>query len=175
MLDIIGVEKTFNPGTVNEKKALKNINLTLEDGDFVTAANELIKKSNMTVDQAQAYFNSLGYEPEFEVETKKVRRSVPQTTTHTDYKITSGYVDIMGAKVPIPTIDRTETSWVSGYKDIEDRKVTKPLKGHFDKAGVGYKRFLREFKLEDSASMNIGDEIKVAAENGIDFVLNVIL
>ena len=48
-----------------------------------------------------------------------------------------------------------------GYKDIEDRKVTKPLKGHFDKAGVGYKRFLREFKLEDAASMNIGDEIKV--------------
>ena len=48
-----------------------------------------------------------------------------------------------------------------GYKDIEDRKVTKPLKGHFDKAGVGYKRFLREFKLEDAASMNIGDEITV--------------
>ena len=96
------------------------IGASLEDGDFVTAANELIKKSNMTVDQAQAYFNSLGYEPEFEVETKKVRRSVPQTTTHTDYKITSGYVDIMGAKVPIPTIDRTETSWVSGYKDIEE-------------------------------------------------------
>ncbi len=36
MLDIINVEKTFNPGTVNEKKALNGINLHLEDGDFVT-------------------------------------------------------------------------------------------------------------------------------------------
>lgn len=36
MLDIIGVEKTFNPGTVNEKRALNGINLHLDDGDFVT-------------------------------------------------------------------------------------------------------------------------------------------
>lgn len=36
MLEIKNVYKTFNPGTVNEKRALKGINLTLEDGDFVT-------------------------------------------------------------------------------------------------------------------------------------------
>ncbi len=36
MLDIINVEKTFNPGTINEKKALNGIDLHLEDGDFVT-------------------------------------------------------------------------------------------------------------------------------------------
>ena len=36
MLDIIGVEKTFNPGTVNEKQALCGLNLHLDDGDFVT-------------------------------------------------------------------------------------------------------------------------------------------
>lgn len=36
MLDIIAVEKTFNPGTVNEKKALNGIDLHLDDGDFVT-------------------------------------------------------------------------------------------------------------------------------------------
>ncbi len=36
MLKLTNVQKTFNPGTVNEKKALKNINLTLEEGDFVT-------------------------------------------------------------------------------------------------------------------------------------------
>ena len=36
MLDIIGVEKTFNPGTVNEKIALNGINLHLDNGDFVT-------------------------------------------------------------------------------------------------------------------------------------------
>ena len=36
MLDVINVEKTFNHGTVNEKKALRGINLHLDDGDFVT-------------------------------------------------------------------------------------------------------------------------------------------
>ncbi|MCC8141225.1 MAG: ATP-binding cassette domain-containing protein [Lachnospiraceae bacterium] len=36
MLEIRNVSKTFNPGTVNEKIALKGISLTLEDGDFVT-------------------------------------------------------------------------------------------------------------------------------------------
>lgn len=36
MLDIVNVEKTFNPGTINEKKALNGINLHLDEGDFVT-------------------------------------------------------------------------------------------------------------------------------------------
>ena len=36
MLRLIDVHKTFNPGTINEKKALNGIDLTLEDGDFVT-------------------------------------------------------------------------------------------------------------------------------------------
>ena len=36
MLDIKNVEKTFNPGTINEKKALNNISLHLDRGDFVT-------------------------------------------------------------------------------------------------------------------------------------------
>ena len=36
MLVIDSVSKTFNPGTVNEKKALDQVNLALEDGDFAT-------------------------------------------------------------------------------------------------------------------------------------------
>ena len=36
MLEIKNVEKTFNPGTINEKKALNGINLHLREGDFVT-------------------------------------------------------------------------------------------------------------------------------------------
>ena len=36
MLEIRNISKTFNPGTVNEKRALRNVNLTLEDGDFVS-------------------------------------------------------------------------------------------------------------------------------------------
>ena len=36
MLEIRNISKTFNPGTINEKAALKNLSLTLADGDFVT-------------------------------------------------------------------------------------------------------------------------------------------
>lgn len=36
MLDLIGISKTFNPGTVNEKKALSNVSLHLQEGDFAT-------------------------------------------------------------------------------------------------------------------------------------------
>lgn len=36
MLKITNLHKTFNPGTVNAKKALSGLNLTLNDGDFVT-------------------------------------------------------------------------------------------------------------------------------------------
>ena len=36
MLKINNVHKTFNPGTINEKKALNGIDLTLNEGDFVT-------------------------------------------------------------------------------------------------------------------------------------------
>ena len=36
MLQLIDVSKTFNPGTVNEKKALSHLNLELQDGDFAT-------------------------------------------------------------------------------------------------------------------------------------------
>ena len=36
MLEIRNISKTFNPGTINEKKALSDLSLTLKDGDFVT-------------------------------------------------------------------------------------------------------------------------------------------
>ena len=36
MLIIDNISKTFNPGTVNEKTALKNLSLELKDGDFAT-------------------------------------------------------------------------------------------------------------------------------------------
>ena len=47
-----------------------------------------------------------------------------------------------------------------GYEDVAEKKLTKPEKGHLDKAGVGYKTHLKEFCLEDCASVNVGDVIK---------------
>ena len=47
-----------------------------------------------------------------------------------------------------------------GFDDKAERKMNKPMKGHFDKAKVAYKRNLREFRLDDISSYNIGDVIK---------------
>ena len=46
-----------------------------------------------------------------------------------------------------------------GFEDIRGKLVNKPVKGMFDKAGVSYKRYVREFKLEGEYSVK--DEIKV--------------
>lgn len=47
-----------------------------------------------------------------------------------------------------------------GFIDIKDKKANKPKKGHFAKAGVSPKRYLREFRLDDVSAYNLGDEIK---------------
>jgi len=46
-----------------------------------------------------------------------------------------------------------------GFEDIAERKLTKPEKGHLDKAGVSPKKYLKEFRLEDCESLNVGDTI----------------
>ena len=46
-----------------------------------------------------------------------------------------------------------------GFSDIEERKLSKPKQGQFKKAGVSYKRYLAEFKLDDAENMNVGDVI----------------
>ena len=47
-----------------------------------------------------------------------------------------------------------------GYKQVKESKVTKPIKGHFDKVNVDYMKVLREFKLEDTSAYEIGQELK---------------
>ena len=46
-----------------------------------------------------------------------------------------------------------------GFEDIAEKKLNKAVKGHFKKAGVSFKRHLKEFKLDNAASMNVGDVI----------------
>jgi len=47
-----------------------------------------------------------------------------------------------------------------GFLEKKEKHTTKPLQGHFKKAGTGYMKYLKEFKLDDAANMNVGDEIK---------------
>ena len=37
-----------------------------------------------------------------------------------------------------------------GFVDKREKLINKPMKGHFDKAGVSYKRYVREFKFENA-------------------------
>ncbi len=47
-----------------------------------------------------------------------------------------------------------------GYGDVKVQRVNKPMMGHFKKADVAPKKTLKEFKLDDMASISVGDTIK---------------
>lgn len=60
-----------------------------------------------------------------------------------------------------------------GFGDVSPKHVTKPLKGHFDKSEVAPKRTLREFRLDNTDAVNVGDIVKAdvfAAGDHIDVV-----
>ncbi len=47
-----------------------------------------------------------------------------------------------------------------GFGDLKPNKVNKPMKGHFAKGDVAPKKYLREFRLADISTLNVGDIIK---------------
>ena len=47
-----------------------------------------------------------------------------------------------------------------GFVDKREKLVAKPQKGAFDKAGISYKRYVRELKLDDAESYEVKQEIK---------------
>ena len=60
MLIMKNVSKTFNPGTVNEKCALKNLNLELKDGDFATIIGSNGAGKSTLLMQSPEHFLSTG-------------------------------------------------------------------------------------------------------------------
>ena len=90
-----------------------------------------------------------------------------------------------GALVPVTVLQagpcvvtQVKTAENDGYKAVQvgfvdkrEKLVSKPVKGHFDKAGVSYKRYVREFRLENAQEYSVKDEIKAdifAAGDKID-------
>ncbi len=64
------------------------------------------------------------------------------------------------------TITQKKTVETDGYEsvqlafeDIREKLVSKPLAGHFKKAGVSAKRHLKEFRLDDISALNVGDVV----------------
>ena len=48
-----------------------------------------------------------------------------------------------------------------GYGEVKEKRVNKPLKGHFQKSKLALKKHLREFRTDDLADVKVGDEIKL--------------
>jgi large subunit ribosomal protein L3 len=48
-----------------------------------------------------------------------------------------------------------------GFQDIPEKKANKPMKGQFEKAKAPAKKFMREFRLEDTTGYEVGNVIKV--------------
>ena len=60
-----------------------------------------------------------------------------------------------------------------GFGEVSVKRVTKPLKGHFDKADVAPKKTLREFRFDNCDAFNVGDIVKAdafAAGDHVDVV-----
>lgn len=60
-----------------------------------------------------------------------------------------------------------------GFGDVKVNKVNKPMKGQFDKANVAPKKTLKEFRLDDCSSLNVGDVLKAdtfAAGDRVDVI-----
>ena len=48
-----------------------------------------------------------------------------------------------------------------GYGEVKEKRVNKPIKGHFQKSKLGLKKHLREFRTNEIADVKVGDEIKL--------------
>ncbi|CDZ75260.1 50S ribosomal protein L3 [Peptoniphilus sp. ING2-D1G] len=92
--------------------------------------------------------------------------------------------DEKGVVTPVTVIEaepnvviQKKTEDVDGYNAVQvatgyvkENRVNKPIKGHFDKAGVEYKKHIREFRTDNVNDYNIADEIKVDLFSAGDFV-----
>ena len=66
------------------------------------------------------------------------------------------------AVTQVKTVENDGYSAVQvGFGEIREKLVNKPRKGHFAKAGVSNKRYLREFRFDNAEEYQVGQEIKV--------------
>ena len=90
------------------------------------------------------------------------------------------FVPVTVVAVSPNVVTQLRTEEIDGYVAvqiasgaIDPRKVTKPLAGHFEKAGVTPRRHVAEIRTPDAANYNLGQELTVdlfAAGEGVDVV-----
>ncbi|MEE9269577.1 MAG: 50S ribosomal protein L3 [Candidatus Krumholzibacteria bacterium] len=73
--------------------------------------------------------------------------------------------------VQVKTPDKDGYSAIQiGFGDVREKRVSKPLKGHFKRGGVTPQRVLREFRVEDASKYKIGDSVGVDSFEGTEKV-----
>ncbi|KAA3610256.1 MAG: 50S ribosomal protein L3 [Calditrichaeota bacterium] len=92
--------------------------------------------------------------------------------------------DDSGLVVPVTVVEagpcfvtQIKTKENDGYESVQiafgdkkESRTSKPAKGHFEKAKVGFKRYVREFAFSDQSDLQPGAEIKVDRFKSGDFV-----
>ena len=82
--------------------------------------------------------------------------------------------DATGNMIPVTVVEagplfvtQIKTVETDGYDaiqvafgDLKESRANKPVKGHFAKAGVSLKKYVREFRVEDVTAFTVGQEIK---------------
>lgn len=86
------------------------VGATLNDGDFLNKAAQIIEAANLTAEQANAYFRSMGFEAKFKTEEKPVEQRVPITYTKSSI-VDAGFDTATGA----PYWTTATSSWQDGY------------------------------------------------------------
>lgn len=66
--------------------------------------------------------------------------------------------------------DSYEAVQLGLVEDISPKNISKPVKGHLEKAGVGAVRVLREFKADNDSELKQGEQITVDIFEGVDKV-----
>ena len=86
MLKLTNITKTFNPGTITEKKALRGIDLELDDGDFVTMASRVPKTTKEILSIAEDGLTKKSPFAEFSVTGRGTKgRKIQKTEACVDF------------------------------------------------------------------------------------------
>ena len=128
-----GIDETMQGQILSDIASLQaiipdlEIGATLEDNDFVTKAQELVDKCKLTVDQANAVFDSLGFETNFVTEPQEVEQRVPKTVTKTQVTgWTSGTAKTpLGLSIPWMYPVLSQSSYNDGF-DIQKGVIDVP-------------------------------------------------
>lgn len=150
MLRIEHVSKTFNPGTVNEKKALTDLNLLLENGDFATiVGSNGAGKSTLFNAVAGTFFPDEGF---IELDGEDI--------TFVREHVRSHYI---GRLFQDPLMGTAPNMTIEENLSVAYLRASSRTKGIFSRTGKKEKEFFRE----QLAQLNMGLEDRMSHPVGL--------